>query len=160
MPAPIKPLWVLLTKVVHPIVVSARDSSGELGVQSIVHSALSTASRIEHGDVDALDIHRFELDFRGPAARGIVAEDILFRFEIFAARRIVFGVDLCAHSVPSGWTKRRSRTFLLVTPRGRALSKLCVDIFFPQIRRLHDVHVAVDDLESVFATGYRFPKAQ
>src|SRR5258707_13478284 len=30
-------LWVLLTEVIHPIVVSARNCSGELSVQSIVH---------------------------------------------------------------------------------------------------------------------------
>ena len=31
----------------------------------------------------------------------------------------------------------------------RPVAKLSVDILFPQLRRLHDMHVAVDDVESV-----------
>src|SRR6185503_14713129 len=33
---------------------------------------------------------------------------------------------------------------------GRALLEARVDVFFPKIERLHDMHVGVDDLEAVF----------
>ena len=100
---------------------------GELGVEPVVDQRPQPAGRIKHGDVDAFDIHRFELDFGSPAARRIVAEDILFFLEVFTARGIVLRRGFARHSVPSGCARRRSRTFLLVMPRGaRALNLLSI----------------------------------
>ena len=65
---------IFLAKVVHPVVICARHRGGERWVHAIVDQRAQAAGRIEHGDVDAFDIHRFELDFRSPAARGIIAE--------------------------------------------------------------------------------------
>ena len=52
-----------LAKIVQPVVISARDRGGELGIDVFPHHDSQTDGRIQCRDVESLSVHRFELRF-------------------------------------------------------------------------------------------------
>jgi hypothetical protein len=106
--------------------------------------------RIKHGDIDAFGIHRFELNFGSPAARSVAPENILFLIEVLPPRGIVLRRGFAC---PLGSIRMHEPEIAHVMTgdaAGRQRSEFRIDIALPQIRRLHDMHVAVDDFESIF----------
>src|SRR5437762_9755916 len=53
----LQPRRVVLAVVVGPLVVGARQRGRHLRIEVVVHLHLTPARSVEHGDVDALDVH-------------------------------------------------------------------------------------------------------
>ena len=81
-----QPLGVAGAEIVHPVVVGARDGGGELRLHALVDQGAQAAGRIEHREVDALDVHGFELHFRGPTAVGVVSKMCWLRWNFCPCR--------------------------------------------------------------------------
>jgi hypothetical protein len=67
-PAPRRRLGFFSQKIVQPLLSRARASAN----CSIPPERLQATRRVEHRNVDALDVHRFELNFGRPAPLGMV----------------------------------------------------------------------------------------
>jgi hypothetical protein len=89
----------------------------------------------------AAEVSRGRRRFRG----------LLLLFEILALGGIV-GRRGLARPFDAVWMDQPQVAHVVAGhPARRAVAKLFVDVLFPQLRRLHDMHVAVDDFESVFS---------
>ncbi len=132
----------------QPVVVGARHGVGEARVLVGKGEDAQAAGRKQHGGVDAFGVHRFQLHLTGPAALGVTAIDLLVLIKVAAAVRRATGAPGVFGHV------RKDRAEIADVVRGpsarRLIAKLGIDVALPEIGRLHDMHVAVENFESVF----------
>src|SRR5262245_47872630 len=135
----------MLAKIVEPIVVSPCQSGGEARLHIVYHQGSQASSWIEHGDIDSFDIHGLKLDFRRPSARCVTSIDLLVAFKVMtwiwpglsnclSGPVSAIGVDHAEVThVRAGHAARRPRSIF------------AVDVTLPKIRRLHNVHVTIQN---------------
>ena len=160
-------LGVLLAKLVQPVVVRARHGRGESRLHVGNGQGEEAPRGIDHRDVDALDVHRLDLDLRGPAP-------LLERPPALLVLRMVMPVTAPAAIGVRGDAPPRLAIpgqaqvpGIFGEPLRGAIPERGIDVPLPEIGRLDDVDVAVEHLEAsvrhgpppkkgfASATGYR-----
>src|SRR6266498_5015309 len=106
--------------------------------------------RIEHGDVNTFYVHRFELHLCCPTPLGVWTIDLLVSFEVLAPRGIVLSGCFSCPVSAVGIKHSKVANIAADDAARRASLEFVVDISLPEIRGLHDMHVAVQDLETIF----------
>src|SRR4030095_12323816 len=69
-------------KVMKPVVVGTREGRGEAWVVVGIGKHTQAPGGKQHGSVNALSVHRLELDFACPTARRVIAVDALVLFVV------------------------------------------------------------------------------
>ena len=147
----------VLAEIVQPVVVGAADRSRELRLHIVARHKGKADRREQHGDVDPFHRHAHDLSL------GIIAtldreHDILVaaRADQRAADAVVLRDDPViaqglAVEIP-GRAAAHAGGAALHPPQGRGDARLefGVEIFLEQLRRLHDVHVAIDKAVALF----------
>src|SRR5262245_14636354 len=135
-----------------PVVVSARQGCGKAWVVVRIGKHAQSPGGKQHRDVNAFRIHRLELDFAGPTTSRVITVNALFLFVVVSS---VWGAA-SAQSGRIGIRKYQAQVadILGCSAAWSVEAELRRDITLPQIGRLHDMHVAVEDSESVFRRGY------
>ena len=140
---------IFSAKIVKPVVVGTGYCCGKTGVHVIDHQSAQTPLRIEHRQFYTFDVHGLELNLGGPAVLGMAAIDLQIVLEIAPASRVIF---------PRGFSRPFSavrvdhaQVSYIVAGESSGSARLIfdVDIPVPTIHRFHDVHVAVNDFESI-----------
>src|SRR5262249_16931763 len=103
----------------------------------------------QHRDVNAFRIHRIELNFSGPTTCRMLAVDALVLF-------VVVSFVWRAASTEGGRIGIRKDQAQVADILGSSTTRsieaeLRRDVALPEVGRLHNVHVAVKDFESVFS---------
>src|SRR5262249_6959625 len=103
----------------------------------------------QHCDVNSFRVHRLELDFAGPTTRRVIAVDALVLFVVVSSVR-------GAASAQGGRVGVRKDQAQVADILGCSATwgveaELRGDITLPKVGRLHNVHVAIKDFESVFS---------
>ena len=141
---------VRLAEVEEPVVVGAGDGRREGRVHVRLPQGVQSPAGVDDRHVDALDVHRLQLDLVAVAAVGVGAVALLHLFGVpsggAAGGHRAQGVSspeasVRVDEVEIGGAVRSA-------DRGDA-SEAGVDVPLPEIHRLDDVHVAVNDLETV-----------
>ncbi len=133
----------------QPIVVGARHRRGKTRVLVGEGEDAEATGGKQHGGVDAFGVHRFELDFAGPAALRVVSIDVLVLFKVVAADAACRRCAGCHRNLRKDHAEI---AHVLGSPAARRLgTKLRIDVALPKIGWFHDVHVAVEYFESFFA---------
>src|SRR5262249_16557369 len=140
-----------LAKLVEPIIIGAGQGGGELGVHGWYAEKIQSSARIETGKIDSLLIHGVELDARAPAPFHMGPEQFLIAVKDVARRRNCFWrrVHRSAPRPPIRPHEPQIPDMIGCAPR-RVIFELGIDKSLPKVRRLQDVHVAVQHFESVF----------
>ena len=140
-------LGVLLAELVQPVVVRARHGRGESRLHVGNGQGEEAPRGIDHRDVDALDVHRLDLNLRGPAP-------LLERPPALLVLRMVMPVAAPAAIGVRGDAPPRLAVpgqaqvpGVLGEPLRGAIPERGIDVPLPEIGRLDDVDVAVEHLE-------------
>src|SRR5215510_3589284 len=143
-----QPLGILLAEVVEPVVVGARHGCGQAGLHVGDREGEKAARRIDDRDVDALDVHRLELHLRRPAALGVGLPALLVQGVVLALpATVAVGVDAGDAAPGLAVVGQAQIALVLREPDRRAIAERGIDVARPQVGRLDDVDVAVEDLE-------------
>src|SRR5258706_2827742 len=146
--------WIGLAEVVKPIVISARESGRKVRLQVGYAEQIQAAARVKYRHVDAFFGHGIELNLRRPAA-------LIMRLEQF----LVFVKNMAGRWQSSPWRVNRTapgttvRTdqaqiaHMIRAADGRARRESFVDVALPEIGRLQDVHVAIENLVATLCHG-------
>ncbi len=150
-----------LAELVDPVVVGLAEREGELGVHAVAGEKAQSRRRVEHRDVHAFHLHARQLRLRvivaldreietprvGQArarerlgavrAAGLVPLAVLLQLGVHGRRQAVDH-----DGAPLGATVGAERQ-ADAAPEGR------IEIRREEVRRLHDVHVAIDEPEPV-----------
>ena len=145
-----KPLRVRLAEVEEPVVVGTGDCCCECGIHIRFAQGMQAAAWVDDRHVDALDVHRFQLDLVTVATVGVRPVTVLHLFGVLS------GGTTGGHPperVPSPEASVRVDEVEVGGTRCRSdrcnASEARVDVPLPEVHRLDDVHVAVDNLETV-----------
>src|SRR4030095_4513626 len=140
-----------LAKLIEPIVIGAGYSGGELGVHGGYAEYIQSPAGIEHRKIDSLLIHSVELNSRTPAPFHMGPEEFLITVKDVARRRNCFRRRIHRSAPRSPIRSHESQIPDVIggAPR-RVIFELGIDESLPKVRRLQDVHVAVQHFESVF----------
>jgi hypothetical protein len=132
----------------QPIVVGARHRRGKTRILIRKRENSQAASRKEHGHVNAFGVHRFQLHCAGPTTLRVASINVLVLVEIAAA----VGRAASPARVDRYLWKNGAEIAHVVRspPPRRLIAKLRRNVTLPEIGGLHDVHVAVENSESVF----------
>lgn len=140
------PRGIGLAEVVEPIVIRARDGVCEAGIHVRLGQREQPAAREHDRRIEPFSVHRFELHVRRPAAPRVVGIQLLIALVVPAANRErhrALRVGRIAQpqvaDVLARYADRRLRPVLR---RNKAL---------PEIRRLHDVHIAVKNAKTMLS---------
>src|SRR5438105_5103187 len=144
----------VLTVLVRPRVVGARQRVGDARVEIVVHLHLTAARAIEDRDIDAFDVHRLHVRGRVVAAR--VRNLVMRRPRERATLEILAhggGVRALGHLADLEVTDADERlvrgVFGAPGERRRERLERLVEVADPEVVGLHRVQIAVHDLEPV-----------
>ena len=147
----------VLHEIVQPIVVGAADRGRELRVHVVARHEGEADRREQHGDVDPL--HRHAHDLRHGVVAALDREHHIgvgaLRDEAAAHPVVLRDVAVIAQRLaveePSRPAAHAGGAAIRPPQRGGdARLEFRVEIFVEQIRRLHDVHVAIDKPVALF----------
>src|ERR1700730_13856155 len=147
----------VLHEIVQPVVIGPANRRGELRIHIVPRRERQTGGREQHRDVDSLHLHAHDLGFgvvaaldrehhigvgaarHERAARTVVLRDVA----VIAGRRAV--EEPQRPPAHPGWAA-------VAAPHrgGDAVLEGRIEVFVAQVRRLHDVHVAIDKPVSLF----------
>ena len=97
-------------EIMQPVVVGARHRRGEARILIGKGEDAQATRRKQHGGVDALGVHRFQLHLAGPAALGVIAVDVLVLVEIATAMRRAAGAPRVARALWEKSCRDRARS--------------------------------------------------
>src|SRR5262249_49137376 len=105
------------------------------------------------GHVDALDVHRLELDFRRPAALGERPPALLIE-RVVATLTSPAPIRVDRDATPRLSVKGEAQiAFILREADRRAVAEFGIDVPRPEIGGFDDVNVAVENLEGAVGHG-------
>jgi len=154
----LQPLGVIGAEVARPVVVGPGQGRGHLGLEIVVHLHLASARAVDHGHVDALDVHRRHVRLGVVAAR---VRDLVVRvpgegapLKVLAdqgtLRPLRHLADLDGPDPDDGLIPCVLRP---PDERRREPFERLLEVLLPEPVRLHRVQVAVHHPEAVLHRG-------
>lgn len=134
-------------EIIKPVVVSARDCRGEVGVEIVDAESGEPARRKQDRDVEAFLVHR--LDLRYAIEVSFARLSVFFRKEVLTVfgQSGIFRLARNRHDLAFDFNAEIAKR--AVESLGRALEVFPIDVALPQVGRFEHVHVGVHRLESV-----------
>jgi hypothetical protein len=137
----------------QPIVIRPRHGGGQPRVHVRNGQGEETARGIDHRDVNPLHVHRFQLHLGGPATLLEGTPAFLIAGEVVPLATAV-RVGVVRHPPPRlAVVCQAEVSEKLCDAQRRPIPKCRIDVAWPQIRRLDDVDVAVEDFEMIVCHG-------
>ena len=141
----------VLHEIVQPVVVGPANCRRELRVHIVPRQERQTGGREQHRDVDALHLHAHDLRLGVIAALdrehhvGVGAARHERAARTVVLRDVAVIAGRCAVEEPERPAAHARRAAVAAPHRGGdAVLEGRIEIFVEQVRRLHDMHVAID----------------
>src|SRR3989442_5934409 len=141
-----QPRGVARAEVVEPVVVRTGDGCREFRLRPVDRLGVKPARGIDDADVDAFRIHGLELDLRAPPALVERAKSLAVSLRASATRPSLVG-DAVGQALALDLESEVE--YVLGEPAERLVLERRIDVALPEVGRLDDVDVAVEDAESV-----------
>ena len=149
----LEPRRILLAEIVEPVVVGPADGLRQQRIHVGHGHDVQAGGGEQHRHVQALDVHGLELGL-GIEPLGsrevdhVLARDLLPLAD--HARIVGQGRALGPRLLAVQQQQVEITAARDVDDSRRVLLERRIDVVFPEVHRLHDVHVGVDDFQSVF----------